>query len=428
MERPSRKAKIAILGRLILALGGAAAVVALLCFLPLKTQPFDARWPWLVSDKPLYHVRDIGGRLWAVPDPAIIATDRVNGKRFPVAKDTGAYRIFCIGQSTTEGFPFNPRGGYPEWLQAMVRTLLPGRRVEVVNAGASGSDSTRDLAIVREVLKYQPDLLVLYEGNNEERYARIRVGTGRLGRFLTAANLGLLRYFRVYRYFIDGGFRRPASDRAPFPLPPSAMAGYERNVREMIRISRRQGVRIVLLGQVRQSLLESVAASPENKFLRGLAGPGVLFVDAPAAFLRKKEEGDPIVPGLLMDRMHPSLYGQYLLALTLCRTLSRRGWIAPGSRWRWRDALPEKSYEGALGLLDGAFKAHALVIEACWIANNNRAMLKWMLPYLKKAERLDRGSVLRTLRAAGLGRMPDSLLQAARAADALPSGRQPHWG
>ncbi|MDE1976205.1 MAG: hypothetical protein KGI84_02965, partial [Elusimicrobia bacterium] len=279
-----------------------------------------------------------------------------------------------------------------------------------------------------EVLKYSPDLLVLYEGNNEERYARIRAGAGRFEPLLTAVNLELLRQCRVYRYFVNGGLRRPASDRAPFPLPAPVLARYERNVREMIRLSRRQGVRVVLLGQIRQSILEGGAAAPENEFLRTQTGPGVVFVDEPAAFARKHKEGRAVVPDLLMDRMHPSLYGQYLLAMTLCRTLSRLNWIAPGGRWRWKNALPEKGYEGALGLRDNAFKAHALVIEACWIANNNRAMLKWIKPYLKEADRLDSGSVRRTLEAAGLGRMPATLLQAARALNALAPPRRSHSG
>jgi hypothetical protein len=136
-------------------------------------------YSWVLSERPLYREVERDGRRWVVPAfPHLLS----GNEGFAAAKAPGTFRIICVGQSTTKGTPFEGRGGYPEWLSAYLKDMLPQIRTEVINAGVSSSDSTRDLAIVREALKYGPDLLVLYEGNNENGLFTLRNTFGRLGR------------------------------------------------------------------------------------------------------------------------------------------------------------------------------------------------------------------------------------------------------
>ncbi len=87
---------------------------------------------------------------------------------FPALKDSSTFRLFCLGASTTQGFPYPPNGGYPAILQHMLSDLLPHQKIEVINCGITAITSHSVLDMQREILKkYQPDLLIIYSGHNE---------------------------------------------------------------------------------------------------------------------------------------------------------------------------------------------------------------------------------------------------------------------
>jgi lysophospholipase L1-like esterase len=89
-------------------------------------------------------------------------------QRFPVKKDSAAFRIFCLGESTVQGFPYQPNAAFPAMLKNILTTMHPGKKIEVVNCGVTAISSFSILDMGEEILeKYQPDLLVLYAGHNE---------------------------------------------------------------------------------------------------------------------------------------------------------------------------------------------------------------------------------------------------------------------
>ena len=89
-------------------------------------------------------------------------------QRFSARKDSATYRIFCLGESTTQGYPYPPNGAFPAQLQNILSASHPNRNIEVVNCGITAITSHSVLDIEREILKkYKPDLLVLYAGHNE---------------------------------------------------------------------------------------------------------------------------------------------------------------------------------------------------------------------------------------------------------------------
>lgn len=89
-------------------------------------------------------------------------------QRFSADKDSLTYRIFCLGASTVQGFPYPPNAGFPATLENVLSTLHTDRNVEVVNCGITAITSFSVLDMSEEVLeKYQPDLLVVYTGQNE---------------------------------------------------------------------------------------------------------------------------------------------------------------------------------------------------------------------------------------------------------------------
>ena len=103
-----------------------------------------------------------------------------NPQQFTAKKSSDAYRIFCMGGSTTFGRPYDDTTSFCGWLRAMLPKADSSRPWEVINAGGVSYASYRMAALMEELIRYQPDLFIIYSGHNEflERrtYSRI-IGT-----------------------------------------------------------------------------------------------------------------------------------------------------------------------------------------------------------------------------------------------------------
>src|SRR6056297_452172 len=60
---------------------------------------------------------------------------------FDYKKETGTFRIFCLGGSTTAGFPYEMTVPFPQQLKFMLQENLPGKHFEVINLGLSAINS-----------------------------------------------------------------------------------------------------------------------------------------------------------------------------------------------------------------------------------------------------------------------------------------------
>ena len=85
---------------------------------------------------------------------------------FRVSKEKETLRIFALGGSTTQGEPYSTPTAFPAWM-GLCLELAADSDVEVINCGGLSYASYRVLAILREVLAYNPDLVVIYTGHNE---------------------------------------------------------------------------------------------------------------------------------------------------------------------------------------------------------------------------------------------------------------------
>jgi tetratricopeptide (TPR) repeat protein len=81
-------------------------------------------------------------------------------------KPAGTVRIFVLGESAAMGCP-DPAFGFARILEVMLRDQLPNHHVEVVNAAMRGINSHVVRQIARECAALEPDLMVIYLGNNE---------------------------------------------------------------------------------------------------------------------------------------------------------------------------------------------------------------------------------------------------------------------
>jgi len=86
--------------------------------------------------------------------------------RFPKEKADGVVRVFVLGGSAALGDP-QPTFGMSRYVQAMLEARRPDLEFEVLNAGMTAINSHVVLPIARDCLRYDPDFLVVYLGNNE---------------------------------------------------------------------------------------------------------------------------------------------------------------------------------------------------------------------------------------------------------------------
>ncbi|KKL83913.1 hypothetical protein LCGC14_1969950, partial [marine sediment metagenome] len=84
----------------------------------------------------------------------------------PAEKPAGTFRIFVLGGSAAQGTP-SPPYGFGRILEVMLREQYPNASFEVVNAAMTAVNSHVVLPIARDCARRQPDLFVVYLGNNE---------------------------------------------------------------------------------------------------------------------------------------------------------------------------------------------------------------------------------------------------------------------
>jgi len=117
------------------------------------------------------------------PHGAVVITDKSGPATFfyvnrdrPGSIDENAFlspkppdtvRVILSGESAMKGFP-EPRGfSSGVILEQMLQDFWPNKHVEVINIGTTAIASFPMLEILTEGLNYEPDLVVLYGGNNE---------------------------------------------------------------------------------------------------------------------------------------------------------------------------------------------------------------------------------------------------------------------
>ena len=96
---------------------------------------------------------------------------------FKKEKASNGLRVFCLGESSMLGTPYQMTCNIPGIVRKQLRHHFPGREVEVINFGAAAINTNviRDLA--QELVRFQPDIVLVYTGHNEF-YGPDGVGAG----------------------------------------------------------------------------------------------------------------------------------------------------------------------------------------------------------------------------------------------------------
>lgn len=196
---------------------------------------------------------------------------------FAARKAPNEYRIFCLGGSTVQGRPFAVETSFTTWLELNLRLAEPRRRWRVINCGGISYASYRLVPILKEVLGYEPDMIILCTGHNEfledREYAHIRdrprwlAGPWELLARTRTYNLAREGYLRLRGTSLEEAWSRKPVLKADVEAILDYRGGLEEyhrdekrrrdviehfryNVARMVRMSRGAGVRIVLVNPV----------------------------------------------------------------------------------------------------------------------------------------------------------------------------------
>lgn len=109
-------------------------------------------------------------------------------------KGPNEYRIFIFGESAAYGFPVSDRYAVSKWLEKNLAALLPEKDVRVINCGWPGKSSNEILEGARLLTRFEPDVYIMYAGNNEA------FTSNRLFLDQPLYRLDLILYYRSFFY------------------------------------------------------------------------------------------------------------------------------------------------------------------------------------------------------------------------------------
>ena len=123
-------------------------------------------------------------------------------------KPANGYRIFVMGSSTVIGFPYDYNLMFSRILQERLQDSYPEKHIEVVNTAITAINSYTLLDFMNDILKEEPDAILIYAGHNEF-YGAFGIGSNEKAarlRKLTFIHLDLmsLRIYQLLRNVIYG--------------------------------------------------------------------------------------------------------------------------------------------------------------------------------------------------------------------------------
>ncbi len=99
-----------------------------------------------------------------------------NNDAFDINKKENTFRVFVMGGSSAQGFPFSPNGTFSRYIRDRLELLYPENHIEVINVAITATNSYTIRDLLPGVLEQQPDLILIYAGHNEY-YGAFGVGS-----------------------------------------------------------------------------------------------------------------------------------------------------------------------------------------------------------------------------------------------------------
>jgi len=289
-----------------------------------------------------------------------ISIPNANDEAFAFKKAPNTVRIFCLGESTTAGWPFQYNAPFPSQLHERLSLLYPGYEFEVINVGISAISSYSILDFTRELLRYDPDLFLIYMGHNEFYGALGSASTQSLGSSRTLVTWYLkLEKLRLFQLLRDGYGRLRSSARSG----ENAQTLMERMI----------GEKTILLGSPEYNLAKSNLAANLGEMLQ-----------------RIRDHGTPVLVGTLVSNLADQPPFESVFPPGFARQ----------EEWQMLSASGDQAAK------QGNYLAAIQAYMSAWHLNNGVAMLSYKIGKCQQA--------------VGRGDLALSYFERARDLDALP--------
>lgn len=127
---------------------------------------------------------------------------------FLAEKPENTFRIFVMGSSTVFGFPYERNLMFSRILHKQLEDTYPEKKIEVVNTAITAINSFTLLDFTGQILKYEPDAILIYAGHNEF-YGAFGIGSNETmsrNRGITRLHISLmdLKIYQMIRNIISG--------------------------------------------------------------------------------------------------------------------------------------------------------------------------------------------------------------------------------
>jgi len=262
---PSRVAQLTWRQRFILGLVLLATPIVLLCLLEV-----GLRLGGYGSDFPLFVPYGSAARDYLVPNPSVAYrffppsedAPRPAVDVFRATKPASALRLFVQGGSAAAGWPYSYGGAFSRMLEQRLERTFPDRDVEVINVALTATNTYTLLDFAKEIVREQPDAVLIYAGHNEY-YGAFGVGSSiSVGRstaavrfYLELVRLRTVQLLRsVARRVLALGrkqeaqrtlMERLAGERSitfDSPLHAAGIRQFQSNLRRLLEVYRRVGI------------------------------------------------------------------------------------------------------------------------------------------------------------------------------------------
>lgn len=273
---------------------------------------------------------------------------RATRAEMPVAWVTGNLRVLCLGDSNTYGVWLRRHQAYPQQLEAVWNERTESPKLEVLNLGVPGTNSSRLVRELPQMIEtFDPDILIIMVGVNDfwtlptplEDAPAAQPQPGFLKRHSLLYRLYYLfqrgRLSNTPEFIRDpnstlagaGKHRVRVGDRefemgfaAASPVLESGGAGLKSNLERLVGMAREAGTSLYLMTYPSQRSYYHDA----NQVITAFANQtGTPLIDLTAVFAPICPQND--CPETLFPDGHPTAPGYRIVAETIRERLARRG-------------------------------------------------------------------------------------------------------
>jgi len=182
-------------------------------------------------------------------------SDGLLGSDISIPKPANTYRILLLGDSAPVGLGLHKReDAFGEQLVKILNQKHPDKKFELVNAAVSGYTSLQGLTYLKNYgLKYSPDLIIVYFGNNDASQNGYISDKELMNRNPQLVGfLGTLNHLATYRFLkelilpIKASLEKKQKEKKEVVVRVSP-EDYYQNIEGMIKFAKDNNMKIVLI-------------------------------------------------------------------------------------------------------------------------------------------------------------------------------------